>query len=118
MISGTGKAGTGLLCHPFLVHAAQQHRSNNTKFKAQPPLPSKNDFNIDQPLEASCAIEKAIIKGIRIYNLLGEIIRSYNNLVHHGDNFTLDLSGIVSGYYFIEVEINEKVVSQRFSILR
>lgn len=25
----TGTAGTGYLCHPFLVHAAQQHRGVN-----------------------------------------------------------------------------------------
>lgn len=34
----TGKAGTVYLCHPFMVHAAQQHTGTNPKFMAQPPL--------------------------------------------------------------------------------
>ena len=62
--TATGNAGTVYLCHPFLVHAAQQHRGDTPKFMAQPPLLSKNDFNIDQPLEMGCPIEQAIIRGI------------------------------------------------------
>ena len=34
----TGAAGTVYLCHPFLVHAAQQHRGKMARFMAQPPL--------------------------------------------------------------------------------
>ncbi|MBK6478995.1 MAG: phytanoyl-CoA dioxygenase family protein [Saprospiraceae bacterium] len=63
-ITATGIAGTVYLCHPFLVHAAQQHRGTEPKFMAQPNLLSKRDFNINQPLELRCPIEKAIIKGI------------------------------------------------------
>ena len=50
-VTATGNAGTVYLCHPFLVHAAQQHRGKAPKFMAQPPLLSKNDFNIFQPVE-------------------------------------------------------------------
>lgn len=63
-VSATGKAGTVYLCHPFLVHGAQNHRGITPKFMAQPALLSKRDFNIDQPVELSCPIEKAIILGI------------------------------------------------------
>ncbi|WP_149539395.1 phytanoyl-CoA dioxygenase family protein [Siccirubricoccus phaeus] len=34
----TGRAGDVYLCHPFLVHAAQQHRGRAPRFLAQPPL--------------------------------------------------------------------------------
>ena len=60
----TGKAGTVYLCHPLIVHAAQDHRGSTAKFMAQPPLLPKNDFNIHGPGEQLCAIEKAIVKGI------------------------------------------------------
>jgi hypothetical protein len=33
----TGKAGTVYLCHPFIVHAAQDHHGTSPKFMAQPP---------------------------------------------------------------------------------
>lgn len=36
--TATGEAGTVYLCHPFLVHAAQQHRGRHPRFLAQPPL--------------------------------------------------------------------------------
>ena len=67
-ITATGSAGTVYLCHPFLVHAAQRHRGKTPKFMAQPSLLSKNDFNIDQPIEMGCPVEKAIIKGVKNSN--------------------------------------------------
>jgi hypothetical protein len=61
----TGSAGTVYLCHPFIVHAAQDHHGTTPKFMAQPPLITRKDFNIHQPEELCCPVEKAIIKGIR-----------------------------------------------------
>lgn len=61
----TGSAGTVYLCHPFIVHAAQDHHGSTPKFMAQPPLITRKDFNIHQPEELCCPVEKAIIKGIR-----------------------------------------------------
>lgn len=63
-ITATGSAGTVYLCHPFIVHAAQQHRGTTPKFMAQPPLLSKRDFNIKQSFNLCSPIEKAIIKGL------------------------------------------------------
>lgn len=60
----TGKAGTVYLCHPFIIHAAQDHHGKNPKFMAQPPLQSKIDFNIYRPEEELCPVEKAILKGL------------------------------------------------------
>jgi hypothetical protein len=60
----TGKAGTVYLCHPFIVHAAQDHHGTSPKFMAQPPLLTKNDFNIYQPANKLCPVEKAILKGL------------------------------------------------------
>jgi len=62
----TGKAGTVYLCHPFIVHAAQNHHGVTPKFMAQPPLVTKNDFNIYRPDEQLCPVEKAIVKGMRM----------------------------------------------------
>jgi hypothetical protein len=36
--AATGAAGTVYLCHPFLVHRAQDHRGTSPKIMAQPPL--------------------------------------------------------------------------------
>lgn len=63
-VTATGQAGTVYLCHPFLVHAAQQHSGKTPKFMAQPPLLSKREFNIYQPLETACPVEQAIILGM------------------------------------------------------
>lgn len=43
----TGDAGTVYLCHPFLVHAAQEHRGQQPKFMAQPPLLTIPDLQLD-----------------------------------------------------------------------
>lgn len=59
----TGEAGTVYLCHPFIVHAAQDHRGNEPKFMAQPPLLTKKDFSID-PVSASTPVELAIVKAL------------------------------------------------------
>lgn len=64
-VFATGQAGTVYLCHPFIAHAAQDHHGATPKFMAQPPLFTKNDFNIDQPEEDLCPVEKAILKGIK-----------------------------------------------------
>ncbi|HEY0686296.1 MAG TPA: phytanoyl-CoA dioxygenase family protein [Steroidobacter sp.] len=45
----TGAAGTVYLCHPFLVHAAQPHRSKQPRFMAQPPLLPKGEFDPTLP---------------------------------------------------------------------
>ena len=63
-ILATGKAGTVYLCHPFLVHAAQNHQGISPKFMAQPPLLTKKDFTINQSETELCAVEKAICLGI------------------------------------------------------
>jgi hypothetical protein len=63
-VLATGKAGTVYLCHPFLVHAAQDHHGSSPKFMAQPPLVTSKDFNIYQRKDALCPVEKAILKGI------------------------------------------------------
>ncbi len=63
-VFATGAAGTVYLCHPFLVHAAQNHHGVTPKFMAQPPLLPKQPFNIHQPEERLCPIEKAILNAL------------------------------------------------------
>jgi len=64
-VFATGRAGTVYLCHPFIVHAAREHKGVKPKFMAQPPLLPRTDFDISRPLEQLCPVEKAIVKGIR-----------------------------------------------------
>ncbi|GAB3175181.1 phytanoyl-CoA dioxygenase family protein [Telluribacter humicola] len=61
----TGKAGTVYLCHPFIVHAAQEHQGTSPKFMAQPPLLPKREFDLSRSEEELCPVEKAILKGLR-----------------------------------------------------
>ena len=60
----TGKAGTVYLCHPFLVHAAQEHRGTTPKFMAQPPLLSRQEFKLERDDNNYCPVEAAILKAI------------------------------------------------------
>jgi hypothetical protein len=64
-ITATGRAGTVYLCHPFIVHAAQDHRGTVPKFMAQQPLLTARDFNLNRPDENYCPVEKAILKGLQ-----------------------------------------------------
>ena len=66
----TGKAGTVYLCHPFIVHAAQDHHGSNPKFMAQPPLLTKRDFDIRRAETELCPVEKAIVTGLNQPNEL------------------------------------------------
>jgi hypothetical protein len=61
----TGKAGTVYLCHPFIVHAAQKHNGTNPKFMGQPPLLSRNAFNIHRNEAELTPVEKAIVEGLK-----------------------------------------------------
>lgn len=63
-ILATGKAGTVFLCHPFIVHAAQDHRGEAPKFMAQPPLLAKREFNLQRMDNNYCPVEAAILKGL------------------------------------------------------
>ena len=64
LAQATGDAGTVYLCHPFLVHAAQDHKGSVPKFMAQPPLLSKHEFDIFRDEAALCPIEQAIRMGL------------------------------------------------------
>jgi len=57
-----GEPGTIYLCHPFLAHSAQDHRGENPKFMAQPPLLLKGELTIDG-LNDYAAVERAIRMG-------------------------------------------------------
>lgn len=65
-IFATGKAGTVYLCHPFIVHSAQNHYGTTPKFMAQPPLLTKYDFNLNQIDALLSPVEKAILQGLRM----------------------------------------------------
>jgi hypothetical protein len=63
-VTATGRAGTVYLCHPFIVHAAQDHQGTVPKFMAQPPLLTARDFNLHRADNKYCPVEKAILKGL------------------------------------------------------
>jgi hypothetical protein len=60
----TGTAGTVYLCHPFMVHSAQNHRGQQPKFMAQPALMTKNDFSLNGDDVTIPPVAKAILKGV------------------------------------------------------
>jgi hypothetical protein len=59
-VLATGDAGTVYLCHPFLVHAAQQHRGSLPRFLAQPPLMPAGPFLLNRTDGAYSPVEQAI----------------------------------------------------------
>ncbi|HET8772471.1 MAG TPA: phytanoyl-CoA dioxygenase family protein [Thermoanaerobaculia bacterium] len=58
-VLATGPAGTVYLCHPFLMHAAQQHRGTQPRFMAQPALLPREELAIDGPSPVEQAIRRA-----------------------------------------------------------
>jgi hypothetical protein len=65
IVSATGKAGTVYLCHPFIAHAAQDHKGVQPKFMAQPALMTQNDLTINKEITLMCPVEKAIWEGLQ-----------------------------------------------------
>jgi len=64
-ITATGKAGTVYLCHPFIVHAAQDHYGDQPKFMAQPALLSKQKFDNAPFGKDKSPVILAILKGLQ-----------------------------------------------------
>jgi hypothetical protein len=60
----TGKAGSIYLCHPFLVHAAQDHHGSTPKFMAQPPLRLRTELRISGSETGYSPVEKAIWRAL------------------------------------------------------
>jgi hypothetical protein len=63
-ISATGPAGAVYLCHPFLVHAAQQHRGSTPRFLAQPGLEPAAPLSIDRLDGDYAPVEMAIRRAL------------------------------------------------------
>ena len=59
-----GKAGTVYLCHPFLVHAAQQHRGTEPRFMAQPALLPRVPISLRRADGDYSPVEQAILEAI------------------------------------------------------
>ena len=65
-IAATGRAGTVYLCHPFIAHAAQDHKGSVPKFMAQPPLLTAQEFTLHRTDGKFCPVEAAILKGLTL----------------------------------------------------
>ena len=61
----TGKAGTVYLCHPFLIHAAQQHRGRTARFMSQPPLAPTAPLCLERADDAYSPVEVAIREALQ-----------------------------------------------------
>jgi hypothetical protein len=64
IVMATGKAGTVYLCHPFLIHAAQDNRTGSPRFLAQPPLMPKEPITLNRLVDDYSPVEIAIRKGL------------------------------------------------------
>ena len=60
----TGSAGTVYLCHPFLIHAAQDNIIGSPRFLAQPPLMPAEPITINRDDNNYSPVEIAIRKGL------------------------------------------------------
>ena len=63
-VLATGPAGTVYLCHPFLVHSAQEHRGRNPRFMAQQAILPTTPLVLDRPDGAYSPVEQAILAAI------------------------------------------------------
>lgn len=61
----TGNAGTVYLCHPFLIHAAQDNKEGLPRFLAQPPLQPAEPISLNRQDEMYSPVEIAIRSGLR-----------------------------------------------------
>lgn len=64
IVEATGRAGTVYLCHPFLVHAGQQHRGKTPRFMAQPRLVSRKEFLSPGKEALYSPVELAILRAV------------------------------------------------------
>lgn len=64
IVMATGEAGTVYLCHPFLIHAAQDNRTGSPRFLAQPPLMPKEPITLNRLDDDYSPVEIAIRKGL------------------------------------------------------
>lgn len=62
----TGNAGTVFLCHPFLIHAAQDNVNGSPRFLAQPPLMPSQPINLNRDDDSYSPVEVAIRKGLQV----------------------------------------------------
>lgn len=60
----TGPAGTVYLCHPFLIHAAQEMRNGHPRFLGQPPLHPRTPVMLERPDGDYSPVERAIRLGL------------------------------------------------------
>lgn len=60
VVMAMGNAGTVYLCHPFLIHAAQDNLIGSPRFLAQPPLMPREPINIDRADGSYSPVEIAI----------------------------------------------------------
>jgi hypothetical protein len=59
----TGSIGDVYLCHPFLIHSAQQHRGRTPRFMAQPPLLPTQD--LDLTAAQPTPVAQAVLHGLQ-----------------------------------------------------
>ncbi len=63
-VTATGNAGTVYLCHPFLVHSAQEHRGSTPRFMAQPPLLPREPVCLHRAEGDYSPVEHAILQAL------------------------------------------------------
>jgi len=58
------------------------------------------------------------VNRIRVYNMMGEMVREYNYNLLQSDILKLDISSFINGMYFLEIEADKGFVVKKFSVLR
>ena len=62
----TGSAGTVFLCHPFVIHAAQDNKVGSPRFLAQPPLLPAEPLKLHRTDNTYSPVEIAIRNGLEL----------------------------------------------------
>lgn len=76
------------------------------------PNPVSNDLNI------YFTINLHTLKSVRIYNMIGETLKIFENISFYDNRISLDISEIISGTYLLEVQIDDSSFVKRFSVIR
>ncbi len=76
------------------------------------PNPTNDFINID--------VENKILKVVKInvYNILGEMIESYDNKAILSNNIKIDLSSKPAGIYFVKISTNKESKSFKISLIK
>jgi hypothetical protein len=68
------------------------------------PNPTTSTFNVSS---------SGTIESLKVYNILGDIIRNYELGIKNGGSATIDMSSYTTGLYFVEIKTGKGIVRKK-----